>query len=122
MAIPVFPSRAFRHNGIYVNSQAGIDRPEDLHGKSVGIPEYQVTAAVWIRGILAELHGLPPEAVRYRTGGLHSPGRSEKIESLPPGIDIQPIGEGPDTRGYARPWTDRRSVYAADAAPLRRER
>jgi 4,5-dihydroxyphthalate decarboxylase len=93
VAIPVFPSRAFRHNGIYVNTNAGIDKPEDLRGKSVGIPEYQVTAAVWIRGILAELHGLPPEAVRYRTGGLHSPGRSEKIEIAPPGIDIRPIAK-----------------------------
>src|SRR6476469_1483164 len=75
VAIPVYPSRMFRHSGIYVNADAGIERAEDLVGRVVGVPEYQVTAAVWIRGILAEHHGVPVDAVRYRTGGLHAPGR-----------------------------------------------
>jgi 4,5-dihydroxyphthalate decarboxylase len=92
IAIPVFPSRAFRHNGIYVNTAAGIEKPADLAGRIVGIPEYQVTAAVWIRGILAERHDLPVDAVRYRTGGIHSPGRIEKVRlNLPPGIEVEPI-------------------------------
>lgn len=91
IAIPVFPSRAFRHNGIYVNADAGITRPEDLVGRTVGIPEYQVTAAVWIRGILAEYHGVAPESVKYRTGGLYAPGRVEKVPINPPGVEIAPI-------------------------------
>jgi 4,5-dihydroxyphthalate decarboxylase len=91
VAIPVFPSRAFRHNSIYINSSSGIEHPEDLRGRVVGVPEYQVTAAVWIRGILAEQHGVPVESVRYRTGGLHSPGRTEKLGISPPGVDIEPI-------------------------------
>jgi 4,5-dihydroxyphthalate decarboxylase len=94
IAIPVFPSRAFRHNGIYVNAQAGITQPEQLKGRTVGVPEYQVTAAVWIRGILAEFHGVPVDSVRYRTGGLYRPGRAEKVPISPPGIDIQPIPSG----------------------------
>ncbi|OLT33733.1 4,5-dihydroxyphthalate decarboxylase [Rhodococcus sp. CUA-806] len=94
VAIPVYPSRSFRHSGIYVNNNAGITKPEDLIGKVVGLPEYQVTAAVWIRGILAEHHGVPVDSVKYRTGGIHAPGRTEKIAlNLPDSIDIEPIPE-----------------------------
>jgi 4,5-dihydroxyphthalate decarboxylase len=92
IAIPVFPSRAFRHNGIYVNASGGIERPEDLVGRTVGVPEYQLTAVVWIRGILAEHYGVPVPSVRYRTGGLDHPGRVEKQAlDLPPEVDVQPI-------------------------------
>jgi 4,5-dihydroxyphthalate decarboxylase len=95
VAIPAFPSRMFRHSGIYVNSQNGIDRPADLIGRTVGVAEYQLTANVWIRGILAEHYGVPVASVSYVTGGLHAPGRREKIPvSLPPDIRIEPIPEG----------------------------
>ncbi len=95
VAIPVFPSRAFRHNGIYVNAASGIHEPGDLAGRLVGVAEYQLTAAVWIRGILAEHYGVPVESVRYRTGGLHEPGRAAKIRhDPPPGVEIEPIPPG----------------------------
>jgi 4,5-dihydroxyphthalate decarboxylase len=95
VAIPVFPSRAFRHNGVYVHADSGIERPEDLRGRLVGVPEYQVTAAVWIRGILAEYHGVPVESVRYRTGGLHRTGRVEKLTlDLPESVEVAPIPAG----------------------------
>ncbi len=95
VALPVFPSRAFRHSGIYVNPDRGIEGPGDLVGRLVGVPEYQITAAVWIRGILAEHHGVPVDGVRYRTGGLHSPGRAEKVAvSPPPGVEIEPVPDG----------------------------
>jgi 4,5-dihydroxyphthalate decarboxylase len=94
VAIPVFPSRVFRHSGIYVNARSGIEAPEDLAGRVVGVPEYQITAAVWIRGILAEHHGVPVDGVRYRTGGLHAPGRHEKVAvNPPPGVEIAAIPE-----------------------------
>ncbi|MER7793001.1 ABC transporter substrate-binding protein [Streptomyces sp. NPDC097640] len=93
IALPVFPSRTFRHNAIYINADSDIRVPADLAGRHVGVPEYQMTAAVWIRGTLAERHGLPVSAPRYRTGGLNQPGRAEKLP-LPEhlGVEIEPIG------------------------------
>jgi 4,5-dihydroxyphthalate decarboxylase len=95
VALPVFPSRAFRHNAIYVNTACGVTEPSDLPGRLVGVPEYQLTAAVWIRGILADRHDVPVTSVRYRTGGMHAPGRIEKHPlALPPDVDVQPIPPG----------------------------
>lgn len=93
VAIPVFPSRMFRHSGIYVGASSKVKVPSDLIGKRVGIAEYQLTANVWIRGMLQEYYGVPYDSVQYRTGGLHAPGREEKIPiELPPGISVEPIG------------------------------
>jgi 4,5-dihydroxyphthalate decarboxylase len=91
VAIPVFPSRMFRHGCVYVNADSGIERPEDLAGKRVGCPEYQMTAAVWLKGILADRHGVPVESVRYRTGGLEQPGRTETPMELPERFEVAPI-------------------------------
>jgi 4,5-dihydroxyphthalate decarboxylase len=94
IAIPVFPSRFFRHSCIYVNADAGIREPRDLIGKRVGNPEYQMTAPVWIRGILQDEYGVPVDGVTYFTGGEEEPGRPEKIQlDLPPNIKVRPIGE-----------------------------
>lgn len=92
IAIPVFPSCAFRHSGIFVNTHSGIRQPQDLIGKRVGTPEYQMTAAVWIRGILQDDYAVPFDQVQYLTGGAEQPGRSEKIKlQLPPNIHVEPI-------------------------------
>jgi 4,5-dihydroxyphthalate decarboxylase len=92
VAIPAFPSRAFRHSAIYVRADSDITEPADLRGRTVGVAEYQLTANVWVRGILAEHYGLPVGSVRYRTGGLHTPGRTAKVaHQAPPGVDIAPI-------------------------------
>lgn len=93
VAIPVFPSRFFRHSCIYVNAEAGVRTPRDLIGKRIGTPEYQMTAPVWIRGILAEHFGVPVDSVTYLTGGEEEPGRPEKLKlDLPPNIRVEPIG------------------------------
>jgi 4,5-dihydroxyphthalate decarboxylase len=95
VAIPVFPSRFFRHSCIYVNAAAGITQPGDLAGRTVGTPEYQMTAPVWIRGILSDGYGLPVDSVIYATGGLEEPGRHEKQAlDLPAGIRVAGIGPG----------------------------
>jgi 4,5-dihydroxyphthalate decarboxylase len=94
IAIPVFPSRFFRHSCIYVNADAGIREPKDLIGKRIGNPEYQMTAPVWIRGILQDEYGVPVDGVTYYTGGEEEPGRPEKLKlDLPPNIKVRAIGE-----------------------------
>jgi len=93
VAIPVFPSRFFRHSCIYVNANAGITKPSDLIGKRIGTPEYQMTAPVWIRGILDEHYGVPVDSVTYVTGGEEAPNRDEKLKlDLPPNIRVERIG------------------------------
>jgi 4,5-dihydroxyphthalate decarboxylase len=93
IAIPVFPSRAFRHSCIYINTDAGIKEPKDLAGKRVGVPEYQITMAIWARGILQHEYGVGPEKMKWFTGGEKHPGRQEKIKhDLPPGVDVRSIG------------------------------
>lgn len=95
IAIPVFPSRSFRHGSIFVNTASGIREPADLPGHVVGTPEYEITAGVWIRGMLAEQYDVPVESVAYRTGGLEQSERREKLSlNLPDSIDIEPIGGG----------------------------
>ena len=73
IALPVFLSRFFPHSTVYVNKGSHIDTPQELRGKRVGIHSYQFTAGVWIRGILAEHHGVPLESVTYVIGGLSDP-------------------------------------------------
>lgn len=92
IAIPVFPSRFFRHSCIYVHTGSGIREPKDLIGKRIGNPEYQMTAPVWIRGILSDEYGVPVPSVTYLSGGEEQPGRTEKIPlSLPPEIRLASI-------------------------------
>jgi 4,5-dihydroxyphthalate decarboxylase len=93
IAIPVFPSRFFRHSCIFVSTRSGIREPKDLIGKRVGVPEYQMTAPVWIRGILADEYGVDPASVTYFTGGEEEPGRDEKLKlNLPDRFEVVPIG------------------------------
>lgn len=93
VALPVFTSRMFRHGSVYVNADAGIRTPADLVGKRIGSPEFQLTAGVWIRGILAEHHGVPLDSVTYYTGGQETPGRIEK-GAVQTDLDIRPIPAG----------------------------
>ncbi|HXP31947.1 MAG TPA: ABC transporter substrate-binding protein [Stellaceae bacterium] len=93
VALPVFPSRMFRHSGIFVSAKSGIREPKDLIGKRVGVPEYQLTAPVWMRGILQDEYGVDPASVEYWTGGEEEPGREEKVKlDLPAKFRVRPIG------------------------------
>jgi 4,5-dihydroxyphthalate decarboxylase len=93
IAIPVFPSRFFRHSSIFISTKSGIREPKDLIGKRIGTPEFQMTAPVWIRGILQDEYGVAPSSVEYWTGGEEEPGREEKLKlDLPPAIKLRPIG------------------------------
>lgn len=97
VALPVYTSRMFRHSSVYVRD--GITSVDQLRGGVVGVPEFQLTACVWVRGILEEHHGLPADAVRYVTGGQESPGRVEKapvsvpydVAAIPPGRTLSQL-------------------------------
>jgi 4,5-dihydroxyphthalate decarboxylase len=93
IAIPVFPSRFFRHSSIFISAKSGIREPKELAGRKIGTPEYQMTAPVWIRGILSDDYGVRPDGVEYWTGGEEETRRDEKIKlDLPPNFRVCPIG------------------------------
>ncbi|NKC30089.1 PhnD/SsuA/transferrin family substrate-binding protein [Falsiroseomonas selenitidurans] len=100
IAVPVFPSRAFRHTCIVVRTDRGIATPADLRGRRIGIPEYQLTANVWARAILEEEYGVRPAEITWVRGGYDTPGRVEKISlNLPPGVVIENAPEGATISG-----------------------
>lgn len=95
IGIPVFLSRAFRHTSIYIRLDRGIDKPEDLAGKRIGIAEYQQSANVWVRGILEQDYGVSPAEITWVRGGMDTPGRPEKLKlDLPADIRIEEAAEG----------------------------
>ena len=92
IGIPAFVSRLFRHSGIYVRAGAGIEKPEDLRGKRIGLPEYQITAVVWMRGMLQHEYGVKPSEIHWRNGGQEEAGRHERTPLKPiPGLDLKPL-------------------------------
>jgi len=100
VAVPVFPSRAFRHTSVYVNANAGINKPEDLKGKRIGVPEYQLTANVWVRLLLEEDYGVKPSDVTWVRGGYEDPTRVEKITlNLPADVKLENAPEGKTISG-----------------------
>jgi 4,5-dihydroxyphthalate decarboxylase len=87
VGVPVFLSRAFRHSAIYIRADRGIRGAADLAGRTIGVPEYQQTAALWVRGILREHYGVDTRGIAWRTGG-------ERVAiRLPEGFDVRPLGE-----------------------------
>lgn len=94
VGIPVFLSRAFRHTSIYVRTDR-IKKPQDLKGKKIGLPEYQLTANVWARAILEDDYGVKPSDVIWVRGGIEVPGRHEKIAlDLPKDVKLENAPEG----------------------------
>jgi 4,5-dihydroxyphthalate decarboxylase len=95
VALPVPVARAFRHGCIYLRSAAGIRTPKDLEGRRVGIPEYGMTMGLWLRGILAEQHGVAVNGIAWRSAGTNAPGRRERLAlDPPPGLDVRPLADG----------------------------
>ncbi|MFL4999259.1 MAG: 4,5-dihydroxyphthalate decarboxylase, partial [Xanthobacteraceae bacterium] len=87
VAIPVFPSRVFRHSSIYIRRDRGIAAPKDLENRTIGLPEWAQTAGIYARGMLAEFYGVDLTKIRWVQTGVNQPGRAEKVElKLPPGI------------------------------------
>lgn len=94
-AIPAFISRAFRHSGFFARAGSDIATLADLAGRRVGVPEYQMTAALWMRGLMADSYGVNPADVHWRTGALDAGVRHERLElALPEGMRVEPIADG----------------------------
>jgi 4,5-dihydroxyphthalate decarboxylase len=89
VAIPAFLSRMFRHSAIYIRTDRGIEGPGDLKGKRIGVPEYQMSAAMWARGLLRDEFGVAAAQINWVQGGLETPGRRDKFPlNLPDGFPL----------------------------------
>ena len=128
VGIPVFLSRSFRCSGIYIRTDRGIERPEDLKGKRIGVPEYQITAAVWSRGFLSDEYGVRVEDMQWFQGGMDNPGRKDKWpNNLPPNFPLRHLAgeqtinqllERGELDAFIGPRTPR--CYRDGKTPLRR--
>lgn len=99
--IPVFPLRAFRHKSIFIHSERGITRPEDLRGRKVGTPGYSSSSLTWIRGMLSDEYGVNPEDIEWIISADDSSakdaGAASKQENvLPDNISISVGPQGKD--------------------------
>jgi 4,5-dihydroxyphthalate decarboxylase len=83
VALPVFPSRVFRHGYIFINTRAGIRTPNDLEGKRVGVPLYTQTAAIWVRGHLAHQYGVKLDTIRWVQGAVEKGGSHGRPHAPP---------------------------------------
>lgn len=92
VAIPVFPSRVFRHSAIFVRASDTVRGPADLAGRRVGVPEWTQTATVYARGALTHQYGVDLTSVQWIQGGTNEPGRTEGVAvELPAGISCTPV-------------------------------
>lgn len=96
IAIPVFPSRVFRHSAVYLRADSPIEKPQELKGKRVGVGDYQMTAAVWVRGFLAHEYGVKPEDMTWVIGrpirAIKPPG-AVRLEPMPPDTTLEAMLE-----------------------------
>ena len=91
IAIPVFPSRVFRHSSLFVRSDGSVKSISDLKGRKIGIPEWAQTAAVYSRGFLVDQFGLDLTSIEWVQSGVNQAGRMEKVElHLPAGLKLTP--------------------------------
>jgi 4,5-dihydroxyphthalate decarboxylase len=112
VCVPVFLSRMFRHSAVYVRKDR-VKRPQDLKSKKVGLPEYQLTANVWVRAFLNDDFGVAPEDVIWVRGGISDPNRIEKValdlpknirlEDAPPGKTISRLLAEGEIDGFVAP-------------------
>lgn len=92
VAVPVFLSRSFRHSAVYIRNDRGIVGPDDLRGKRIGVPEYQMSAVMWFRGYLQDEHGIAAKDMHWVQGGLENPGRRDKFPlNLPEGFPLTTV-------------------------------
>ena len=110
MALPVFPSRVFRHGYIFVNARAGIRSPKDLEGKRVGLPLYTQTAALWARGHLSHQFGVDLDTIRWVQGAVEDAGTHGKPHAPPLLRPVDDRAERPAATRSACCWRAARST------------
>lgn len=99
VAIPIFPSRVFRHGFIFVNTKSGIKTAKDIEGKCVGVPEFRQTAAVWAKGLLQQDYGVDLTTIRWFEGGINAARPPDILDLKPEGsfsIEFAPEGRSLD--------------------------
>ncbi|WP_242151275.1 ABC transporter substrate-binding protein [Sphingomonas sp. BAUL-RG-20F-R05-02] len=90
VGLPIFVSRAFRHGNVYVRTDRGIASPQDLAGRRIGVIDFHQTAALWVRGILADGYGVERSSIEWITGGLSTPVLEDRATlDLPPSISVR---------------------------------
>ena len=99
--IPVFPLRVFRHKSIFIRTDRGITKPEDLRGRTIATPGYSSTSLTWIRGIMQHEYGVKPEEIKWvvssKESSAEASGGASKWENIiPQGISIRTGTEGKD--------------------------
>jgi 4,5-dihydroxyphthalate decarboxylase len=95
IAIPVFPSRTFRHGSLFIRADRGIERPSDLEEKTIGLIEYDMTAAVVVRGMLRDEYDVDTSNIRWRVGDTERPFREKiPLPALPEGVDAGRLPKG----------------------------
>ena len=115
IAIPVFPSRVFRHSAVYLRADCKIEKPQDLKGKRIGVGDYQMTAAVWVRGFLSHEYGVRPEDVTWVIG------RPVRTIKPPEGMRLEFHAAGYDARSHARARRDRCARLGDDSQGARHD-
>jgi 4,5-dihydroxyphthalate decarboxylase len=100
VGLPVFTSRLFRQSFLFINSECGIERPQDLAGRRVGVTDYSITASVWIRGFLQHDYGVAPEQMSWFEGPMDAPGHVVPLARPRSGnLQMQPILKGATLSG-----------------------
>ena len=99
--LPIFPLRQFRHKSVFIRTDRGINKPEDLRGKKIATAGYSSTSLTWIRGIFEEEYGLKPEDLEWvissKDSSAKDSGKASKQENIfPEGVSIKMGPDGKD--------------------------
>ncbi|MGH9809729.1 MAG: ABC transporter substrate-binding protein, partial [Terriglobia bacterium] len=85
----------FPHSSIYVRTDRGIDAPADLKGKLVGLPNWNFTRGLVVKGMLQDDYGLRQSDIRWRVGPVDAPNDSTySVRATPPGVHIEDVAAG----------------------------
>lgn len=91
VGLPIFPSRSFRHSAIYIRTDRGIAGPRDLKGRTIGVREYSMTAALVARGMLEDEYGVGAQDISWRFGKADGDDSQPIARMQPEGVELKAI-------------------------------